>query len=446
MANRKYDSILYDFFEKQGGSVILLSQDPMFKKTLANTIFKIIGTKRDCLWAYEEAQAALKRIQECQRNKIECVVFIERFINDRPSTDIILNLKELLPDLRIIVLVGETKRENIVYFYEIGVNNVISKPASINNIIEKMAFTLKPQGKLGEYIDTGRHLLACGKFQEALNISSKILSIKPNSPAGLVLRGDVLFKKNKHAEAISCYMQAHESSRLYLEPLKSLAKAYEDVDEDKHLEYLKQLDRLSPLNVERKTCIGKVHVQRKELKVAEKYFDQALDSATKEVLSMVSTVAIWITDAIGQTSPKLAEKYLSKVIKTRGDNLGKDDINLFNKLGITLRGQGKWKEAIENYKRALAISPDDEGLYYNMGMAYYDGKEKRMAGQSFDKALSLNPQFYKSNEVVSMNLGVIFADLREYKKAIIFYENALSLNPDNKVAAPKIKELKKKIR
>ncbi len=84
-------------------------------------------------------------------------------------------MKRLLPDLRIIVLVGETKRENIAYFYEIGVNNVISKPASMNNIIEKMAFTIKPQGKLSEYMGLGKRFLAAGKLKEALDVSTKIL-------------------------------------------------------------------------------------------------------------------------------------------------------------------------------------------------------------------------------------------------------------------------------
>ncbi|QJB56337.1 tetratricopeptide repeat protein [Pseudodesulfovibrio sp. zrk46] len=443
MADKKYDSILYDFFGKQNGVAVLLSEDHMFKKLLSSTIHKILGSRRDCLWAFENIQPGLKKIQECQKNKIECVVFVERMINDHPSTDTIITLKQLLPDLRIIVLVGETKRENIAYFYEIGVNNVISKPASMNNIIEKMAFTLKPQGKLSEYMSIGKRFLAAGKLKEALEVSDKILSIKPDSPAGLMLRGDVFLRDGKHEDAVASYMRAHESSRLYLEPLKKLAAAYEGVDDEKQLEYLNKLDRLSPLNTERKTSIGKVHVKRNNLQLAEKYFDQAIDVATKEAMSLVSNVAQQISEAVGQNSPQMSEKYLMKVIETKGSSLTKDDISLFNKLGIAFRSQGKWKEAIQNYTRALTISPDDEGLHYNMGMAYFDGKEKREAANCFRRALEINPEFYKLSEVASMNLGTVFTDLKEHDQALQFYENALKLNPDNKVAQRKIESLKK---
>ncbi|MBC17847.1 TPR repeat-containing protein [Pseudodesulfovibrio profundus] len=442
MADKKYDAILYDFFEKKNGGVVLLSDDQIFKKTLSNTIFKTIGTKRDCMWSFEEVQPALKRIQQCQKDKIECVVFIERIINERPSTDTIITLKQLLPDLRIIALVNETKRENIAYFYEIGVNNVISKPASMNNIIEKMAFTIKPQGKLSEYMSIGKKFLAVGRLKQALEVSDKILSIKPDSPAGLMLRGDVYLQAKDHDKAVQSYLKAHESSRLYLEPLKKLANAYEGVDEDKQLHYLEKLDRLSPLNVERKTNMGKVHLNKNNVERAEKYFDQAIDIATKEAMSMIGTVAEQITQAVGSTSPVLAEKYLTKVLNTKKAALTKDDITLFNKLGIALRGQGKWEDAIENYKRALTISPEDEGLHYNMGMAYYDGRKHREAAQCFERALEINPDFYKQSEVVSMNLATVYADLRRYDQAIIFYENVLKLNPNNSLARSKYNKIK----
>lgn len=431
MTAQKYDHILYDYFEKRNGAVILLSEDQYFKKTLTQTIFKTIGTKRDCLWTFENIPPALKRIKECEANKMDAVVFIERIIQDRPSTDTILTIKQLMPDLRIIVLVGETKRENIAYFYEIGVNNVISKPASMNNIIEKMAFTIRPQGKLSEYMDIGKRFLATGKHKQALDVSRKILEVKPNSPAGLMLMGDVYLDAGKHDRAVEAYLKAHESSHLYLEPLKKLANAYDGRDDEKHLFYLNKLDRLSPLNVERKANIGKAHLKKNKMETAEKYFDQAIDIATKEAMSMIGSVAEQISEAVGANSPELAEKYLTKVIETRKANLTKDDITLFNKRGIAMRGQGKWQEAIENYQHALTVSPDDEGLLYNMGMAYYDGRKHREAAQCFEKALKKNPDFYKRSEVVCLNLGTVFSDLRQFDRALEFFKTAHELNPDN---------------
>jgi tetratricopeptide (TPR) repeat protein len=437
----KYDAIVYDYFEKTNGSIILISEDPLFKRMLNATIFKAIGTKRDCLTATETVHAGLKKVQAMNKLGQEFIVCIERIVGGNPSTDTILTLKRLLPDLKIIVLVGETKRENIAFYYEIGVANVISKPASMNNIIEKLAFTVRPQGKLSEYMDQGKRSLAAGKFMEAMKIAQKVLSLKPESPAGLMLKGDVHLAQKELDKALESYHRAHESSKIYLEPIKKLVDAYRGVDENEMLKYMKKLDRLSPLNAQRKTEIGKVHAKRREMDQAEAYFDQALETVTREAMGMISAVAESISEAVAE-DPGMSEKYLTKILEAKGSRLDKDDISLFNKLGIALRGQGKWREAIDNYAAALRISPEDEGLHYNMGMAFYDGGDKRRAGQCFMKALKYNPDFYKASETVSMNIGTLFADLREYEYAIPCFENVLALNPDNALAARKLASLK----
>nr|WP_287412049.1 tetratricopeptide repeat protein [Pseudodesulfovibrio sp.] len=440
----KYDSIVYDYFEKSNGNVVLVSEDLLFKKTLATTLFKVIGTKRNCFFAFENVQQGLKKIQELDKRSLETTVFIERILGGHPSTDTIITLKRLLPELKIVVLAGETKRENIAYFYELGVNNVISKPASINNIIEKMAFTVQPQGKLSEYMSIGKRCLAANKFMEAMKIADKILQLKPESPAGLMLKGDVYSLQGDMDKALACFHRAHDSSKLYLEPLKKLVGAYKGLDEDKALAYMKKLDKLSPLNAERKTDIGKIFVHQKKMEMAEKYFDQAIDAATHEAMSLISSVAENISEAVQQISPRMAEKYLSKVLEAKGSRLGPGDITLFNKLGIALRGQGKWKEAIENYIQALRISPDDEGLHYNMGMAYIDGGERRLAGKCFENALKRNPVFYKASEAVSMNVGMLFSELRENEKAIPCFKSAMEINPNNTTALRKLAALEEK--
>ena len=436
----QYDAVVYDYFEKTQGSIILISEDLLFKRMLSNTIFKTLGVKRDCLFASESVNAGLRKVQAMQKAGFDFIVFIERMLGGSTSTDTILTLKRILPDLKIIVLVGETKRENIAFFYEIGVANVISKPASVNNIIEKLAFTVKPQGKLSELMHIGKRCLSSGKFMEAMQIAQKVLKIKPESPAGLMLKGDVHLAQNERDKAIDSYLRAHESSKIYLEPIKKLVEAYRGVDDDAVLKYMKKLDRLSPLNAQRKTDIGRIHVQRDEMDKAEVYFDEAIETVTKEAMGMISAVAEGISEAVA-ANPGMSEKYLTKVLEAKGRNLNKDDITLFNKLGIALRGQGKWREAIDNYASALRISPEDEGLHYNMGMAYFDGGDKRRAAQCFDKALEFNPDFYADSEAVSMNLGSLYSDVREYAKAIPCFENVVRLNPGNALAARKLAAL-----
>ncbi len=438
-----YDRIVHEYIEKDGGMIVLLSEDQLFQRTLRSTLLKVIGTKRDCLNVTVNPAAAVKAIKQYEKNKVPCTVFVERILGSKPSTDFIIAMKNVLPDLRIIVLVGETRRENIAYFYELGVNNVISKPASANNIIEKMAFTIKPQGKLSELMSQGKLMMIEGDYPGALRVSAKILKIKPNSPAGLMLRGDCYLGMKDRDKAINAYLQAHESSHLYLEPLKKLANVYRGYNEEEYLKYLKKLDRLSPLNTERKCDIGATYVKRKEMSMAEKYFDQAIETATQEAMSMVAGVADRIASTVIETSPGMSEKYLQKVLDTKGNHLSKEDITTFNKLGIALRNQGKWRDAIDNYKRALTISPEDEGLHFNMALAYRDGKERRKAVESMEKALKINPDIFKASEGVALHFGDTFAESKRYDEAGVFYRAAAEMNPNNMATTRKLALIKK---
>jgi tetratricopeptide (TPR) repeat protein len=50
-----------------------------------------------------------------------------------------------------------------------------------------------------------------------------------------------------------------------------------------------------------------------------------------------------------------------------------------------------------------------------------------MAARSYEKAISINPRFYRSYN----NLGIIYYKLKNFDKARAAYEQALQLNPSN---------------
>ncbi len=69
----------------------------------------------------------------------------------------------------------------------------------------------------------------------------------------------------------------------------------------------------------------------------------------------------------------------------------KENKHHFNKLGIELRRQEMYEEAIENYRRALDIDPHDAILYYNLARAHYHKGEREDAMAIVHKALGLDP-------------------------------------------------------
>ncbi len=434
MKSEYFVRVLHEFFEENHGMTVVLSHDQVFLRTLRTAILRVVGSRRHCLYSSASRKAAARQIDRLKNENIPMLVLVERLVEKTPSTDFIMVLKKRYPDMRIVVLAQDIERDVIAYFMELGVSNVICKPVSMNNIIEKMAFALQPPGQLGKLFDQGRSRLEAGDFEQAMEIVEKILAIKPGSSAGLMLRGDILLAQGEREEALDAYLAAHHSSEMYIEPIKRLARAFQGMDDEKALDYLKKLDFISPLNPDRKADIGKVYLQRRDFENAEQYFDQSLKVLSKEAGSLMPLMAEQIAEAASRVAPGISEKYLRTVIESRGEHLDHSDLHTFNRLGIALRSQGKWREAVENYRQALKISPDDEALYYNMALAYQDGRDTENALTSLHRALRIRSDLAQESDMVALNMGNINMDAGNVEQAWNYYKLALEMNPGNRRA------------
>ncbi len=369
-------------------------------------------------------------------------MFVEREMNRINNKDFVQQLNQSLNNVAIIVLTEEVDKSVLIYLHELGADNFITKPLSMNTIIEKLANTIKPPGKLAKLIGRAKEYIEKEKYQEALQLVEEILEIKPSSPAALMVRGDAYKALGENEKAIQAYDSAHQSERMYLEPIKKLFDLYTQVgDKEQQKTQLKKLDKLSPLNLERKMNIGELELTTGDEEEAEKYFQDALKATKKEAKDKVSSMAVEIAERMMQYNPEMAEEYFRVALDFRKDSLDKKDIKTFNRLGIALRKQKKPKEAIQEYLRALKYVPEDENIYYNMAMAYLEDKNYEMANTSIKKAVKINNDFYKNSEVVSYNIGVIFLLNNQKEKAREYFNLALNINPDYEAAKKRLSTL-----
>ena len=82
---------------------------------------------------------------------------------------------------------------------------------------------------------------------------------------------------------------------------------------------------------------------------------------------------------IGDLKKTLCDKY----IKTGWERYGK---------------KGLYPQAVVEYKKALAIDPTNDEVWYNIGGACYKGKKYLEAERAFKAALRLNPENTKAQE------------------------------------------------
>lgn len=427
----QYSNTVTEYITKHNGHIIALSDDQSFLTLLRMTIIKELGLMQsDVLTIVNDPPQLLRIIKNVQAKHPSAVVFLERTMGGRDLSFLVQQFKDAFPDLRVIVLTITAEKARLMLLHEVGADNFIAKPVSTNTIIEKLAFTLRPQNKLGQIIDAAKLLVAQDRPSDALKLCEQIMQLKPNSAAGYLVMGDAYRALGDRDKARESYENASKNADLFLEPLRRLADLYgENGDNETRLRYLQRLDALSPLNVDRKVDMGEIHLTLGNAEEAERLFDTAVTQVTKDAMTHISSIAGRIASLYAESNPQQAERYLRKSLETKANFLSIEDINIFNQLGISLRQQGRWKDAILEYTKALKIAPNDENLYYNMGMACAEGKDFPTARNHMIKALELNPELPYTAPNIAYNIGVVFLQADSRERAQHCLKIALELSP-----------------
>ena len=87
-------------------------------------------------------------------------------------------------------------------------------------------------------------------------------------------------------------------------------------------------------------------------------------------------------------------------------------------------------DMIEDYRRKLAIRPNDPNAHYNLALAYLMAKEQRLAELELLRVTELEPNFADPH----LRLADLYLHRGERGKAREQFQQALEKDPDNPVA------------
>lgn len=443
MKQKQYEATIIEFVQSQKGHFIAVTGDQTFLAALRTMLTKHLALTQPELFTWvAEPTHILRVINDTISNGRLPLLFIERIHNGTDQSQLVRQLKIAYPQVYVIVLTVDVEKHRIMYLHEVGADNFIAKPVSSNTLVEKLAFTIRPQTKLGQVIDVAKSMLAQEQYEKARQLAMQILEMKPGSAAGLMLLGDAEKNMGNIPAAREAYESASKNADLFLEPLRKLAELAEEIgDDENRLKYLERLDRLSPLNADRKVNIGEIHLSMGNTQKADLLFEAAIDQATKDALLHVGAISTRIAAMYADKDPEKSEKFLRRALAAKGKFLSHDDIVTFNQLGITLRQQGRWLDAITEYKKALQVAPEDENLYYNMGMAYAEGKDFAEARKCMVQALKLNSNFPYASPSIAYNLGVVFLQAGARDQSRQCLNIALELSPEMDIARKALAKL-----
>jgi tetratricopeptide (TPR) repeat protein len=97
----------------------------------------------------------------------------------------------------------------------------------------------------------------------------------------------------------------------------------------------------------------------------------------------------------------------------------KDDLKGYGALR-----EGRNREAIEYFRKALQSDNDDEMIFYNFAAALYNDGQFQAADSALKKGLEINPDF----ELIHMYMGNIAVSKGDSEGAVKCYERVISIN------------------
>lgn len=428
---KDYSDVLVEFLRDKG-QIICVSDDQPFITQARDLVANTLKMPLSCLVSSSRGDSVGKLARSAVEGSKTPVLLMEQHLNGRDLSFVARVLKNAYPELKILMLVRETDKNRFAYLHESGVDACLIKPLDKGTLLEKIALAIRPNEQVERAMEMARSLLAKGEHIHALTICTQTLEQQNNSSSILLLMGDIFKSMKEWDKAVDAYQKASGASAIYLEPLRKLAELYaEKGDAARQLEYLEKMDEVSPLNLERKIQIGELALKLKQPEKARKLFDQAVKLSNRQARENVASVAYRVAEAYTETDPETAAAFLQRGLDARRDFWSHEDLSTFNRLGLLLRRAGKWREAAEAYRKALTIDPKDDGLHYNLSVAYMEGKDLESARASALKAMALNPDLPQKSSGVATNLGAIFLGTNDKMHALPLLRQALEQDPQN---------------
>lgn len=306
-----------------------------------------------------------------------------------------------------IMITEEVSEATIAEAAETEVDAYIIKPFTLGQLQDRITNILSSSeeyNKIDYYLERGKAFVVTKQFSNAMIEFKNALRINPRSPRALLEFGNMYAQQGNDKQAKLLYQKSIAISPKFLKAHDALANlCLATSDNDGYLHHLQNAVAISPRNLERRFMLGQALIKHGCIDNAKKILENILEDAGKQYTELVSKIG---DTMLSLGSFEIAEKAFNKAISNDSTNL-----RLFNQQGIVLRKQGKYKEAISNYYKALRIAPNDENLHYNLSKALYGDGQLTLAIKTLHIALRLNPQFEEARLLLHK-----FVDQEEVKE------------------------------
>ena len=247
----------------------------------------------------------------------------------------------------------------------------------IDNIIKRYEIIIKLDSSQADpFFRLGALYLRRGDKDNVIRVYEPGLEIEPDHPHAQYNLGIIFEERNEIQKAVKHF---------------ELANRYDDGNFDWHFRYARLLDRYA-----------------ETLEDYHTYAAMAVEEYNKTV----------------DLKDDYAPAYLYRGLITRR----------YKQIGETLYRYG---QIVEDFKRAIALEPNNPDAHYYLGMTYVDLDQRKEAKEMLLKTL----QFKKQYKAVDLQLGLIAEGEGDYAKAITHFEKELEIDPESVRAYQRLGDL-----
>ncbi len=273
-----------------------------------------------------------------------------------------------------------------------------------------------PQDKtLAQRYEAAQELVRAGKLAEA---ETELRSILAAQYRRLIKIEAALSKREQSlevAEAAANY-QSTDSD------LIEMAMAYlEAAQFDKALDPLLKAAQLQPNNADVHKTLGKTYFALGDYEKSARALEVALKLAPKDFNSSFTLAITYLQQRQFTEARRVFDSMIAEFGQTPEIHIA---------IGRAFREAGRLPEAIEEFKRAVALNSQFPGGHYNLGLAYLwneGGAAVANAEGEFKIELAANPNDYFSNYY----LGITCIFQRKWEPAIDYLTTASRIQPNN---------------
>jgi len=273
-----------------------------------------------------------------------------------------------------------------------------------------------PQDRLKQHYEAAEAQARAGNLAGAETEYTAILA------EGYLAVGRIYSAQQKHKQAIA----AVEAAALYQpasdETLSDLAITYFEAGLfEKALQPLNQAIALNPQSPRAHSMLGKTYFALREYEKAAAELKAALEFGSNDFDTSFTLAIAYLQ----QRRFSDARRVFDWMLQHFGDQP-----ELHVVIGRAFRVAGRLPEAIDEFKRAIALNPSLPHVHDNLALAYLmnEGASRLAdAEREFKTELASNPDEFFANYY----LGIVYIFQRKWDLAIAFLKNASRVQADN---------------